>query len=137
MFGASQKVFAICHLSNSFCLGLPSAEQRNKNMALIATAIITLAFITAYPAYAINHYISSNANPTVEFVLGTVYRNVPYANSQTMDIYITNAADSDLLRSQYTFMAEDLPRATNPTSKHLCLTLLLRQDSWWQALTIG
>jgi len=44
-------------------LGLPSAEQRNKNMALIATAIITLAFVTAHSAYAINHYISSNANP--------------------------------------------------------------------------
>ena len=91
----NQRVSAVSDLSASFCSLRLSGEQRKKNMAV--GAIIALALITAYSAFGINHYIASNANPIVEFVLGTTYRNVLYANSQTMDIYITNTTGSDAL----------------------------------------
>ncbi len=52
--------------------------------------IIAIILISFYSAFTINHVIVSNAPPHVVFTLGTAHRDVTYANSQTMDIYIPN-----------------------------------------------
>ncbi len=54
--------------------------------AILSAAAILLT--CAYSGYTINGVLASNAFPTVQFTLGTVHRDVPYCNLQTMDIFI-------------------------------------------------
>ena len=50
--------------------------------------IVAIILISLYSASTIDRIIVSNEPPTVVFTLGTVYRNVNYGNSQTLDIYV-------------------------------------------------
>src|SRR5271169_3503217 len=52
--------------------------------------IATIIMINFYSAYTIEGLIASNAPPSVQFILGTVDRDVIYCNSQTFDLYIPN-----------------------------------------------
>ena len=67
------------------------SQARAPRFAAIA-AIASLLLIGLYSSYAIHRLIASNAPPTVTFTLGTAHRDVTYCNSQTLDIYIPEAA---------------------------------------------
>jgi acetyl esterase/lipase len=54
--------------------------------------IVAVLLICVYSASVIELVVASNAPPTVDFTLGTAYRDVTYCGSQTMDIYIPSAA---------------------------------------------
>jgi len=53
---------------------------------------VAIVLISLYSAFTIQRFLASNAPPTVAFALGTADRDVTYCNSQTLDLYIPNAA---------------------------------------------
>jgi len=55
-------------------------------------AILSIIMTILYSAYTINAVLAANALPIVVFTLGSSYRDVTYCNSQTLDIYLPNAA---------------------------------------------
>jgi len=55
-------------------------------------AIMAIILICLYSGYTVDGVLASNANTTVQFTLGTAYRDVTYSNSQTMDIYIPSVS---------------------------------------------
>ena len=54
--------------------------------------IVAIILVSFYSAFTIDRVVTSNAPSIVAFTLGTAYRDVTYANSQTMDIYIPSGA---------------------------------------------
>jgi acetyl esterase/lipase len=74
---------------------LQQAGKKTMPAAPAAPAILCIAAITLislYSAFAIHRIVASNAPPTVSFTLGTAYRDVPYCNSQTLDIFVPTSA---------------------------------------------
>lgn len=57
--------------------------------------------VSLYSAYTINGFINSTTPHTVEFTLGTAYRDLTYCNSQTLDLYIPSAATRPLPLAVY------------------------------------
>jgi len=55
-------------------------------------SVISIFLIILYSAYTINEVLASNSSHTVVFTLGSVYRDVTYCNSQTLDLYVPNSA---------------------------------------------
>ena len=51
-------------------------------------AIIAILVISFYSADRISGVIASNAPRLIEFTLGVAYRDIPYCNSQTLDVYV-------------------------------------------------
>jgi acetyl esterase/lipase len=54
--------------------------------------MVAILAISGYSAGTISGVIASNAPPIVPFSLGSAYRNLPYCNSQTLDLYIPSQA---------------------------------------------
>jgi acetyl esterase/lipase len=55
-------------------------------------SVVAVILICIYSAYTINGVLVSNAPRSVVFTLGTADRDMPYCNSQTLDLYIPNVA---------------------------------------------
>lgn len=55
-------------------------------------AVTTILVISLYSAYTVERVVSSSVPPSIVFTLGTADRNVPYCNSQTLDLYIPTVA---------------------------------------------
>jgi acetyl esterase/lipase len=55
-------------------------------------AIVGIIVVCLSSAHAIDDVVTSNAPPTIDFSLGTAYRDLGYCNSQTLDLYIPSGA---------------------------------------------
>ena len=68
----------------------PSRARAPQVPAIICVAALLLMCL--YSAFSIHRMLRSNAAPTVTFTLGTAYRDVPYCNSQTLDVFVPGSA---------------------------------------------
>jgi acetyl esterase/lipase len=50
--------------------------------------VAALVAVTLYSALAISRLVTASAPPTLQFALGTAYRDVPYCDGQILDLYV-------------------------------------------------
>ncbi len=76
-------------------LGSQSSDSNRGSIRIVPiVAVLSILAIAAYSGITIDRFVMSNQITTVPFTLGTADRNVPYCNSQTLDIYVPNSTNT-------------------------------------------